>query len=381
MNERENILALLKGEEYERVPIWLMGFDNEDAARRLNPGVELPLNLSHNPERENYPWDRLTDEERQRTLNYNCAVMKPAVVVGWGANQSLGHGGPGEFHFSLIDLKENERTLICETGCKRLVKKNPHFYMDFDYPMKTIGDTALLKLPDPYDNKRYKGFAEDVKFFKEAGYIAAANLNGFFSGPHYFCLDYQEFLMSLMLDPENSKKLIEIIGEWNIAAAGELLKRGVECIILCDDLGSADNLLVSPEIYDEMIFPWHKKLCGLAHEYGAFVHLHSHGDINKILPKVLSAGFDILNPFDKNESMDLVEYLNGKIAKTFPAGGLHKDFFLWDRNTQDDYLKSLFSRAKKAGRWIFMEPAGISEGTSLDSYKFFMERLRGLSKL
>ena len=98
-----------------------MGFENEDVARDLHPDKNFPMNLSHNPERENYPWDRVTDDERQRIITYNQAIMKPVVVAGWGANMPLGHGGPGEFHFDLVELKENERTLVCETGCKRLV--------------------------------------------------------------------------------------------------------------------------------------------------------------------------------------------------------------------------------------------------------------------
>ncbi len=59
MNERENFLALLNGEDYDTVPIWLMGFENEDLARKLNPEYRLPDNISHNPERTDYPWDRI----------------------------------------------------------------------------------------------------------------------------------------------------------------------------------------------------------------------------------------------------------------------------------------------------------------------------------
>ncbi len=382
MNYRENFYAFLKGKDYETVPVWLMGFENEDVARNLNSEYDFPVNLSHNPERENYPWDRITDEERKRTVTYNQALLKPVVVVGCGANMPLGHGGPGEFHFDLIELKENERTLICETGCKRLLKKNPHFYMDFDYPMKTVADLDKLKLPDPRDPLRYKGFEEDVRYFKEAGFFTGANLNGFFSGPHYFCIDYQEFLMSILLEPKQTKKLIDTVGEWNIAAAEELLSRGVDCIVMCDDFGSADNLLASPEVYEKWIFPWHKKLCDLAHEHEAYIHIHSHGNINKILPAVLSTGVDMLDPFDMNESMDLVEFLNTRgSGGTIPVGGLHKQFFDWDRDTQNSYLKSLFDRAKKAGRWILMDPSGIPETVGKETYDFLIERIAELSKL
>ena len=81
-----------------------MGFENEDVARDLHPDKDFPLNLSHNPERENYPWDRITDDERARTITYNEAIQKPVIVAGWGANMPLGHGGPAMCadHFAVV---------------------------------------------------------------------------------------------------------------------------------------------------------------------------------------------------------------------------------------------------------------------------------------
>ena len=381
MTPRENILALLNGETYESVPIWIMGFDNDDLARSLHPDIRFPDSLFHNPDKFEYPWDRLPDEERGRTLAYNRSIMKPVAVIGWGANMSLGHGGPGEFHFKPVEHKENERLLQCETGCKRTIYKNPHFYKDFDFPLKSVGDIDLLELPDPRDPSRYRGFESDTAFFKEAGYLTAANLNGFFSGPHYFCIDFQEFLMSMILDPFHTKMLIDRIGAWNLSAAEEVLSRGIDCIILCDDLGSADQLLMNPEIYREWIQPWHTKLCNLAHDFNAYVHLHSHGNISRILPSLLEAGVDMLDPFDIYENMDLVEFLKSSGSKTVPVGGCHKFFFDWDRQKQDEYLTDLFARAGKAGRWMFMETGGIPETIEKETYDFVMQRLSELSKL
>jgi hypothetical protein len=373
------MIALLRGEDHESVPVWLMGFDNDELARRLNPDVEFPEHLYHNPERSNYLWDRISDIERERTLAYNRAIHKPVVVVGWGANMALGHGGPGEFHFSVLEARENERVLVCETGSKRLIRKNPHFYHDFDYPLKTVDQVDSLVLPDPRDPGRYKGFAEDVAFFREAGYFTAANLNGFFSGPHYFCIDYQEFLMSMLLDPPNAKRLIDRVGEWTLAAAEEVLARGVDCLVLCDDLGSSDNLLISPELYRDWILPWHTRLCRLAHDLNAFVHLHSHGNITKILPLVVSSGVDMLDPFDIYESMDLVAFLASGAKKPVPVGGCHKFFFQWDTDTQDAHLTDLFRRANAAGAWMFMDTGGIPETITKDAYDFFIGRLGELA--
>ena len=89
----------------------------------------------------------------------------------------------------------------------------------------------------------------------------------------------------------------------------------------------------------------------------------------------------MIDPFDMNESMDLVEFLRvHSTSRTIPIGGLHKHFFDWDRDTQNDYLTSLFERAKTSGRWMFMDPSGIPETVSKATYDFFMERIGELAR-
>lgn len=381
MNERDNILALLGRREHTHVPIWLMGFESEELAAYLLPDVELPEALSHNPEGFDYPWERLSDSERRRLCAYSRAVIRPAAAVGWGANLAFGHGGPGEFRFRVLERKEGERTLLCETGCKRVVRKHPHFFKDFDYALSSVAEWEKLELPDPQDPARYLGVAEDAGYLKEQGFLVAANINGFFSAPHYFCLEYEEFLTSLILDRDNAARLVELLATWTLTAAEELLVRGVECLTLCDDLGNAENLLFSPEIYESLIFPWHRKLCALAHEHGAFVHLHSHGNIARILPLVLATGIDLLNPFDRNEAMDLVGFLQdyGE-SGVIPVGGLHRAFFEWDEESRYQYLRVLFREAGKEGAWMLMDPAGIPASTSREEFQRFLAQVEELRR-
>jgi hypothetical protein len=88
----------------------------------------------------------------------------------------------------------------------------------------------------------------------------------------------------------------------------------------------------------------------------------------------------MLDPFDIYESMDLAAFLESRNSHLVPVGGCHKFFFEWDRKTQDEYLTSLFSRAKKAGPWIFMDTGGISGNVTRERYDFLIGRLRELAK-
>jgi len=62
-----------------------------------------------------------------------------------------------------------------------------------------------------------------------------------------------------------------------------------------------ETLFISPQMYEKYFYPWHKKLADLCHHYGAYAYMHSHGNINKIVPLVVKAGIDILNPVGSGE--------------------------------------------------------------------------------
>ena len=157
--------------------------------------------------------------------------------------------------------------------------------------MATPEDLLQLQLPDLSDPDRFHGLELDTQYLKSKGEFVLGSLNGFFSGLHYFLMEYQNVLISFIENPRLIHDLLEILGEWNIVAAEKMVKAGVDSVVFCDDLGSKSSMLMSPTHYRTFIKPWHQKLCKRVHELGATVHLHSHGRIAPfwmILPNVVS---------------------------------------------------------------------------------------------
>ncbi|HUW56539.1 MAG TPA: uroporphyrinogen decarboxylase family protein, partial [Planctomycetota bacterium] len=65
---------------------------------------------------------------------------------------------------------------------------------------------------------------------------------------------------------------------------------------VAEDLGSQEDLMFSPEVIREFFIPRMKRMMDLAHQAGAFVFHHSDGAIRKIIPDMIEAGIDVLNP-------------------------------------------------------------------------------------
>ena len=65
---------------------------------------------------------------------------------------------------------------------------------------------------------------------------------------------------------------------------------------VAEDLGSQEDLMYSPAQIREFFIPRMKRMIHLAHQAGAFVFHHSDGAVRKIIPDIIGAGIDALNP-------------------------------------------------------------------------------------
>lgn len=65
---------------------------------------------------------------------------------------------------------------------------------------------------------------------------------------------------------------------------------------IAEDLGSQTGLMYSPDQIREFLLPRMKRMMELARQNGAFVFHHSDGAIRPILPDLIEAGIQVLNP-------------------------------------------------------------------------------------
>lgn len=363
MNNREKFFSIVKNKSQD-IMSWIMSFFDERTAIRLLGADSVPDDILPGPDwgfgaSERYNWDK--------KIKYAHATGNFAIGVGRGACIAFGHGGPGEFLERTLETGSNYRISEFETGVRKEVRYNPHFYHHFNYPVKEPSDIENIKLPDPDDMSRYANIKEEVEYYKERDFIVYANLNGFFSGLHYYLYPYDQLLADLILEPSLINALLEKLGYFNLKAAEHLLKCGVDMITFCDDLGSGKSLLMSPELYREFFLPWHKKLAGLCHKYGALLHMHSHGNINKIIKDIYEAGIDLLNPNDPCDGMDLPKLKEIYGDRITFVGGIDKFFFKWNHKEQEDYLAQLIK--KTGGGFILMDSGGVPENVTTEDFK------------
>jgi uroporphyrinogen decarboxylase len=105
--------------------------------------------------------------------------------------------------------------------------------------------------------------------------------------------------MDMILNPEMVHfcldKLFDFCYE-NTRRIYEQLPGKVMFSYVAEDLGSEEDLLYAPEHIREFLIPRMKRVMDLAHQAGVFVFHHSDGAVRKIIPDMIEAGIDVLNP-------------------------------------------------------------------------------------
>lgn len=373
MTNRELMQGLLTTGKTPYVPMWLMGFEGRELLHKIIPAELIHDVYEEYPVEGEYGFAPMGPERLEKAVRLNEYIHGCALAIGNGAGAAFGHGGPGEFNKKVIERNADGFKVEYETGAKKLINFHPHYTHTYEHPVTCEEDLPNLRLPDPHDPARYAGFAQDVAWAKEHGQWTVAYVNGIFSACHYFVLDYQEFMMDLLVEPELCNAILEKVGSWTVAVAEELCKAGVDCVAFCDDLGSGQSMLISPELYREFIKPWHKKLCDTVHAHGAVVHMHSHGAIMPILEDIVEIGVDILNPVDPDDKMPIDQVKEILGDKVVICGGMDKHFWDWDSAAKRAFLEKLFAKAKAWGRFILMDSGGVPGNVTEEEFRDFLE--------
>lgn len=110
--------------------------------------------------------------------------------------------------------------------------------------------------------------------------------------------DEQAFV-DLALYPEIVHHVMNRIFDLHYALASRILEMGrgrIVYVYITEDFGSQNDLLYSPAHVREFMLPNMKRFMQLARDAGAYVFTHSDGAIRKIIPDLIDAGSDILNP-------------------------------------------------------------------------------------
>ena len=179
----------------------------------------------------------------------------------------------------------------------------PADFRDLDREMGRILWATLAH--SPWDHARDPGFwdtlrerALELRRTSDRALMVVIGCNLFEWGTFLRRMD--NFLMDLVAEPEQVERLLDALMERHLAtlekaccAVGDV----ADVIRFGDDLGTNGGPFMSPNTYRQLFKPRHTILCDYVHKHSKMkTFLHSCGSIRALLPDLIEAGYDVINP-------------------------------------------------------------------------------------
>ena len=152
---------------------------------------------------------------------------------------------------------------------------------------------AGLKQPDPLGGGRMHDRVKAVALFRQR--LGGEKLiEGWIEGPCAEAADLRginRLMLDFYDDPGFVRQLFDFVMEMELAFAKAQVEAGADLI----GMGDAAASLVGPQIYEEFVWPYEKKMVNALHAMGTRVRLHICGNANRILDGMGKLGCEMVD--------------------------------------------------------------------------------------
>jgi uroporphyrinogen decarboxylase len=124
----------------------------------------------------------------------------------------------------------------------------------------------------------------------------------------------EQFFIDLALQPIAMFDVISAIHTHYCELLEVWAKTEVDALMIADDWGSQNTLLINPKTWKSIFEPLYKDYINIAHANGKIIFMHSDGNILSILPYLIDIGLDAINSQLFCMGIDNLIEFKGKIS-------------------------------------------------------------------
>ncbi len=348
MKHRDRVIAALNHEITDRVPFQAT-FTPEFANRlRAYFGLEPRFSEPHHREWYGYDLELLTGQDALQ------------AGVGWFTNYYL-----------------KDEPYVDNWGVKWKIDPYDTPFGEGKYTNLAGGplagdeiDISAYQAPDPHAPGLYDHVDQLLREYKDEYYIIGRVHCTVFESA-WALRGFEDLLMDLYVDPDKANQILDTTFSYHLEVSKTLAKRGVDMIWLGDDYGSQTGLLLNPETWNEFFKSRYARICEEVKAINKDIKIafHSDGCVYDIIPGLIEAGVDVLNPI-QTECMDpvLLKEKYGKnlsffggvaVQSTLPMGTLA------DICREFEWLKGNLGRD---GGWLCAPTHHVQQDTPIENF-------------
>jgi uroporphyrinogen decarboxylase len=324
MTSRQRVLAALNHQQPDRVPVDLSGHRSSGISPIAYRGLRKALGLPEKPIRvydivqqlaivdedvldwvgvDTIELGRAFAQEDSYWTEWILPDGSPCLVPAWSEPERQ----PGRW---VIHSQETGRVLAQMVDGSLYFEQTYWPFLEGRSPSLAVADvvsesmwTAIASPPGPITAGAdgYRALAEGAKKLRLSTERAIV---GLFGGNllefGQFMYRNDGFFMLLAGQPEEAEAFLDEITEMHLANLEKYLGAVgpyIDVILFGDDLGMQSGPQISPRMYRKFFKPRHAKLWQRARELAPVkVMLHCCGGVRELLPDLIDAGLQAINP-------------------------------------------------------------------------------------
>lgn len=358
MQSRDRILAALNGDGMDRIPIMEIGIWPETLERWQNEG--LPKGVS------------------------------PHDYLGFDKLELLTYDGSLQLKEEIIEEDDETRVYTDGDGCRYKAWKkkqgSPHL---IESSVKDTSDWKRLRDNLKADFSRFEKVKKEPVFGLDRdksqcdAYKSSIENNMFNviipTEPCWYylrLLGEEEALITMATDPDFVEEIISDYNEFNISMIEMMYQRDYrfDAMWVFSDLCYKNGMLFSPKFFRERVLPYQKRFFKFCRDKGMKVIYHSDGYIKDLLPLLIEAGIDCIQPLEARAGNNVIEYSKLYADKISFIGNINADILAsGEKNMIFDEIGTKVSSAKETRRYLFHSDHSVPPTVSFDNYCYAIE--------
>jgi uroporphyrinogen decarboxylase len=342
MTSRERFIAALSGAPSDRIPICDTGFWGETIERWRREGLPRDADLC-----DYFGLDRIEG------LWPNTGFRLPSEVI-----------------------EETEDCVIFRDSMGATVRRwrDEHATpQHLDWALKTRADWERMKEHLHFDLDRIPSdIAERCRQAHERGalfYINPVEPGWFFL---HDAMGYEGCLKAMLDDPAWVDEMYRTHFELALGLMRHIYdEMGVryDAVWFFSDLCYRNGMFFSPRVYRDLLMPYHKEFARFCHERGVYLMLHCDGDVRELIPLLIEAGFDAIQPLEARAGNDVRKLAKEHDGRITFFGNISAEIVTEGGARLEHEIRTKVAAAKAHRRYIYHIDHSVPPTVSLANYQ------------
>jgi uroporphyrinogen decarboxylase len=363
MNSRERIMAALNGEKMDRIPMLEIAF-----------------------------WPETIERWHKEGLPSGCT---PNEYFGLDTMGFFTYDGSLQLVQNILEENKEIKIYTDGDGCTYKAFKNKTNTPQFlESKIKNIEDWEKYKANLRVDFKRFMNCTFDPltgntlnktqdDLYKESIANGTITVLVPIEPCWYFLrlLGEEEALVAMAESPDFVEQVISDYNNFNIDMIEEITNKGYkfDAMWVFSDLCYKNGMLFSPKFYKERVLPYHKRFFDFCKNKGMKVIYHCDGNISNLLPLLIEAGIDCIQPMEARAGNNVIEY-SRLYKKISFLGNINADILSTSKERIFEEISTKIKGVKESKRYLFHSDHSLPPTISFENYEYAIEVAREFGK-